>query len=113
MDFPVFIEGMTSNIHPDDLIEVLHVQHINPGGHGLTWFSLAVRAARVGYFTNFSKWWIFYKAYAVGPMVDSEAVLAERKIKETLDRFVERINLIPLEGIDPDALCRRPAIMSG
>ncbi len=104
MDFPVFIEGMTSNIHPDDLIEVLHVQHINPGGHGLTWFSLAVRAARFGYFTNFSKWWIFYKAYAVGPMVDSEAVLAERKIKETLDRFVERINLIPLEGIDPDAL---------
>ena len=104
MDFRVFIEGMTSNIHQGDLIEVLHVQHNNPGGQGLTWFSLAVRAARFGYFSNFSTWWIFYKGYAVGPMVDSEVVLAERKIKETLDRFVDRINLIRLKGIDPATL---------
>ena len=104
LDFPMVMEGMISSLDQDDLIEVLHIKHTKSDGDALTWYSLALRAARFGYFTNFSKWWIFYKGYAVGPMVDSEAVPAERQIKETLDKFVERINLIPLEGIDPATL---------
>ena len=104
LDFPVVMEGMASGLQEDDIIEVLHIQHTTADGDGLTWFSLALRAARFGFITNFSKWWIFYKGYAVGHMLDSEVVLAERRIKETLERFVDRINLIRLEGIDPTTL---------
>ena len=104
LDFPVVMGGMASNLQEDDLIEVLHMQHANLDRDGLTWFSLAVRAARFGSFTNVSKWWVFYKAYAVGPMVDREVILAERRIKETLEQFADRINLIRLKDVDTATL---------
>ena len=104
LDFPAVVGGMTSNLQQDDLTEVLHIQHANADRNGLTWFSLAVRAARLGLFSNFSRWWVFYKAYAVGPMVDREVLLAERRIKETLEQLGDRINLIPLEGVDTATL---------
>lgn len=103
-DFPIVIEGMTSDLQQGDLIEVLDIQHANPDSGDLTWFSLAIRAARFGYVSNFSKWWIFYKAHAVGPMVDSEVILAERRIEETLHKFADHINRIKLTGIDTSVL---------
>ena len=102
--FPIIMEGLASNIQQGDLIEVLHIQHTNADDDFLTWFSLAVRAARFGLFSNFSKWWIFYRAYATGPMRDSEVVRAERCVAETLDNIVDHVNLIELEGIDTDTL---------
>ena len=100
IDFPMIMEGLVSTGQPGDIIDVMHIQHTNADDDYLTWFSLAVRAARFGLFSNFSKWWVFYKAYATGPMRDSEVVRAEKCIAETLENLVDHVNLIELEGID-------------
>ena len=103
-DFPIVMEGMTSDVHQGDLIEVLDIQHTNTNSGDLTWYSLAVRAARFGFRSNFSKWWVFNRAYAVGPMVDAEVILAWRKIEESLHKSADHINRIKLAGIDTSAL---------
>ena len=104
IDFPIIMNGLTSTIQQGDLIEVLHIKHTNADDDYLTWFSLAVREARFGLFSNFSKWWVFYKAYATGPMRDTEVVRAEKCVAETLENLVDNINLIEMEDIDTDTL---------
>ena len=104
LDFSMVVQGMTSDLQQGDLIEVLEIQHTNPDSGDLTWFSLAVRAARFGFRSNFSKWWIFYKAYAVGPMADAGINLARRMIEETLHSLADHINRIKLASIETSVL---------
>ena len=85
----------------DTIIDVVRVRHPDSEGSALTWYSLALRTPRFGLFSNFSKWWAFYKAYGLGfsHMTDSEVRRAEIVIEKTLRDFSDKINLTELEGI--------------
>ena len=83
------------------IIDVVRARHPNSERSALTWYSLALRTPRFGLFSNFSKWWAFYKAYGLGlsHMTDSEVRRAEIVIGETLREFSDKVNLTELGDI--------------
>ena len=103
-DFPMLMSGFTSKAGEGDLIEVLSIRHTASEDDPLTWYSLAVRVPKFGTITNFSKWWIFYKAYGTGMMRDSEVVLAERAVKEALSQYADKIHVFQLNDVSRTSL---------
>ena len=101
LDFKYFIRGIVPDLDDDSTIEVVRVRHPDSGRGWLTWFSLAVRIPKFGLFSNFSKWWVFYKAYGIGwkQVTDTEVRAAEVVVEETLKEFGGKIKLTELEGI--------------
>ena len=105
LDFRFFVRGIVPDLDEDATIEVVRVRHPDSGRSWLTWFSLAVRTPKFGLFSNFSKWWVFYKAYGIGwsHITDSEVRAAELVVEETLKEFADKIKLTELEGISSRA----------
>ena len=105
LDFRFFMRGIVPDLDDDTTIEVVRVRHPDSGRSWLTWFSLAVRTPKFGLFSNFSKWWVFYKAYGIGwsHITDSEVRAAELVVEETLTEFADKIKLTELEGISSRA----------
>ena len=101
LDFKYFIRGIVPDLDDDSTIEVVRVRHPDSGRNWLTWFSLAVRIPKFGFFSNFSKWWVFYKAYGIGwkHVTDTEVRAAEVVVEDTLKEFRGKIKLTELEGI--------------
>ena len=101
LDFRFFVKGIVPDLDEDATIEVVRVRHPDSGRSGLTWFSLAVRTPKFGLFSNFSKWWVFYKAYGIGwsHITDSEVRAAELAVEGTLKELADKIKLTELEGI--------------
>ncbi len=98
--FPTFLEAACKLVPYDNRIEVIRVKHPVLEPSELTWYSIAIRIARFGLFSNSSKWWVFYKAHGFGQMADSEVYHAERLVNESLVKLADRINLIEFEEID-------------
>ena len=100
-DFKIFLRGIVPYLAENAFIEVVRVRHPNSDPDELTWYSLALRTPKFGLFSNFSKWWAFYKVYGIGwiNMTDTEVRIAERIVQETLKEFGDKIKLTELEGI--------------
>ena len=101
--------GLTADREDGDLIEVVRIRH-QAEDFGQTWYSIALRMPLFGCFSNRSKWWVFYKVYAVD-MPDPEVVRTERQITDTLIEFDDNINRIELDVSTRDLLdlCEPPA----
>ena len=101
LDFKLFLQGIVPDLAEDTIIEVVRVRHSDSGRSALTWYSLALRTPKFGLYSNFSKWWAFYKAYGIGwsHMTDTEVRRAEVVVEETLREFADKIKLTELEGI--------------
>ena len=101
LDFRLFLAGIVPDLDKNTIIDVVRARHPNSERSALTWYSLALRTPRFGLFSNFSKWWAFYKAYGLGfsHMTDSEVRRAEIVIGETLREFSDKVNLTELGDI--------------
>ncbi len=109
MDFKVILAGLLSEHDDGEPVEVIRIRHTTEGDL-LTWFSMALRLPRFGMISNASKWWVFYKIYGVG-MQESDSVLPQEIVHDTLAEFADRIRLIELEDVtthDLLDLCEPP-----
>ena len=99
-DFHLLVAGVLSGASEEQQCEVVRIRHL--ATDSLTWYSLAVRVPRFGYFSNFSKWWVFYKVYVEGNWLDNEDVRAREAVEHIVSG--ERINLIELQHIAEEDL---------
>ena len=103
MDLEILIAGAVST-YPDTPIEMLIVTH-SVESDGRDWVSIAVRSQRETYFTNHTKWYLFYKMFHEGFVTDSDVGLAIREVDKLLTRFEDKLIVERIDGVsDQDLL---------
>ena len=100
LDFPSLLAATASELGASQRVELVKIKHPVDKEWDLVWYSFAMRKAAFSHFSNHSRWRVFYKAYADGPIRDSEHNLAEKLIKGSIEEFSPVLNVIELEDIE-------------
>ena len=98
----------------DSKVHVLRLNH-SGGSDSREWVSFAFRLPLYGTFSNASKWFLFYKVYHTGDMVETDVIRNYRAVTAILSRFagdleVEEIN--SLDSADILTFCNPPAFQA-
>ncbi len=96
MDLELLVAGAVST-YPDTPVEMLLVTH-SVESDGRDWVSIAVRSRRETLIANHSKWYLFYKMFHEGHVIDSDVGRAIREVEGLLIRFKDKLHVV--ERID-------------
>ena len=114
MDLEILIAGAIAT-HPDTLVEILLVAH-SVESDGRDWVSIAVRSRRETFIANHTKWYLFYKMFHEGHVIDSDVGHAIREVEGLLTRFKDKLHIVArFDGVsDRDLLshCELPAFQA-
>ena len=103
MDLELLLAGAVST-SVDRLVEVLLVTH-SVESDNLNWVSVAVRLPRYGLISNHSRWYLFYKMFHEGLVIDSDVDRAIKEVEGLLTRFKDNLTLEEIDGVtDQDLL---------
>ena len=110
MDLELLLTGAVST-SVDRPVEVLLVTH-SVESDSLNWVSVAVRFPRYGLISNHSRWYLFYRMFHEGLVLDSDVDRAIKEVKRLLSRFKYNLAVEEIDGVtDRDLLsyCELPA----
>ena len=114
MDLEILVAGAVST-YPDTPVEMLLVTH-SVESDGRDWVSIAVRSRRETPFSNHTKWYLFYKMFHEGHVIDSDVGRAIREVEGMLTRFKDKLHIAErIDGVsDRDLLsyCELPAFQA-
>ena len=113
MDLELLVAGAVST-YPDTSVEMLLVTH-SVESDDRDWVSIAVRSRRETSFSNYTKWYLFYKMLHEGFVTDSDVGLAIREVEGLLTRFEDKLIVERIDGVsDRDLLshCELPAFQA-
>ena len=110
MDLEILIAGAIST-HVDTPVEMLLATHsVDPDDRD--WVSIAVRFRRETFFSNHSRWYLFYKIFHEGFVTDSDVDRARKEVDSLLTRFKDNLIVERIDGISGQDLlsyCELPA----
>lgn len=110
MDLELLLAGAVYTA-VDRSVEVLLVTH-SVESDNLNWISVAVRFPRYGLISNHSRWYLFYKMFREGLVIDSDVDRAIKEVNGILTRFKDNLTIEEIDGVtDQDllSLCEPPA----
>ena len=114
MDLEILVAGAVAT-YPDTPVEMLLVTH-SVESDGRDWVSIAVRSRRETFIANHSKWYLFYKMFHEGHVIDSDVGRAIREVEGLLIRFKDKLHIVErIDGVsDRDLLshCELPAFQA-
>ena len=106
----IVVAGIASTLRDGEKIEIIKITHPSDNDNTSD-VSLAVRVEKVNAIANTSMWWVFYRAYTIGRIFESDQKRLYREIKDTFAEFAEFIEVIDLKGVskrDLLDLCEPP-----
>ena len=99
----IVVAGIASTLGDGEKIEIIRITHPRENNNTAD-ISLAVRVENVNAITNTSMWWVFYRAYTIGRIVESDQKNLYREIKNTLSEFAQSIEIIDYENVSKQDL---------
>ena len=97
MDLEILLTGALA-VYEDSPLQVLLVTHSDDSDQR-AWVSVGVRLPRYGHVSNFSRWYIFHKMYHEGIAIDSDVVVARKKVNGLLSQFKDSLKVEELHGL--------------
>lgn len=104
LDLEVALTGAVA-VYTDSPVQVLLVTHSDDLDRR-DWVSVAVRFPRYGPASNASKWYLFYKMYHEGRMIDSDVAVARNRVNKLLSRFQDNLEIEKIDGLQGKDLLR-------
>ena len=101
-DLEIVLAGAVA-AHPDEKVKMILATH-SVTADSLVWVSVAIRIPRYGQLTNRSRWYVFYKMYHEGQILDSEVGFARAKVTELLTIFQDNLDVEELCGLHDEDL---------
>ena len=104
LDLEVVLTGAVA-VYTNSPVQVLRVTHSDDRDRR-DWVSVAVRFPRYGLASNASKWYLFYKMYHEGRMIDSDVAIARNRVNALLSRFEDNLEIENIDGLQGKDLLR-------
>ena len=99
------------SVYVDSAVRVLIITH-SVAEDDRDWVSIAFRRPRYGLISNASTWYLFYKVYHEGYIVDTDVGRALQKVRQLLAQFEDNLTIEPIQGLTGEDLlqyCELPA----
>ena len=111
LELKVMLSGAVAT-HGDSRIHVLVLTHsVSPDDR--EWVSIAFRLPMYGSFSNASKWFLFYKMYHKGMVLDTDVTRNTKAVEELFLRLRDKLEVEEIGGLDSEdflPLCVLPAL---
>ena len=101
--FHIVVAGIASILRDGEKIEIIQMTHPRDNDNTKD-VSLAVRVEKVNALANTSMWWVFYRAYTVGRIFESDQKRLYREIKDTFAEYGEYIEVIEFKDVSKQDL---------
>ena len=98
-------------VHGDSKVHLLILTH-SVASDDREWVSIAFRLPIYGFFTNASKWYLFYKMYHTGYVFDTDVARAITAVERLLSEFKGNLKVEEIGGLDFEDIlpfCELPA----
>ena len=99
----IVVAGIASTLSDGEKIEIIKITHPRDNDNTSD-VSLAVRVEKVNALANTSMWWVFYRAYTIGRIFESDQKRLYREIKDTFAKFEEFLEVIDLKDVSKQDL---------
>ena len=109
----VMLHGAVA-VHGDAKVRLLLLTH-SVAADDREWVSIAIRLPIYGIFSNASTWFLFYKMYHTGYVVDTDVARATTAVDRLLLQFKDNLVVEELGGLDSEdflPLCVLPAFQA-
>ncbi len=100
LELEVMLSGAVAT-YEDSRVQVLKLTHSVSSDYR-EWVSIALRLPAYGLFTNASRWYLFYKMYHEGMVVDTDVARAKQAVEELLLRFDGKLDVEKIGGLDSE-----------
>ena len=100
LELEVMVSGAVAT-YEDSRVQVLKLTHSVSSDYR-EWVSIALRLPAYGLFTNASRWYLSYKMYHEGMVVDTDVARAKKAVEELLLRFDGKLDVEKIGGLDSE-----------
>ena len=100
LELKVMLSGAVA-AHANSKVHLLVLSH-SVASDDREWVSIAFRLPMYGLISNASKWFLFYKMYPKGYVLDSDTALAIETVEELLLRFKDNLEEENIDGLDSE-----------